>query len=190
MNSPKDNSSEWHDNDVTPPASSRYIPIAWEDSVEVRSDGFIMVRKQYLELIEEQHRVELDQIRSQHRQELEQIARGVDEELHPRADYLQNLAGTLFGIAAGAACSIPQLMTTSPLSNWVVPTYTVSAIALFLITLILFFIDRSLRAARRKSVRSISQGIRKLLETEPPTEAGPPAVAPASGVVSPSQTAG
>jgi hypothetical protein len=173
MSSPDNNSSDFRNSQEDFPASRRFIPVSREDSLEVPREELVMVRKQDLERykhdlerLEIQHRQELERITKQTRQDLERIARRIEAELRPRAEYLQSLAGTLFGIGAGTAGSIPQFLTAPTLSNWVIPTYAVSAISLCLLSLVFIFIDRNLRRTRKENALNIAQEIRDLVGTE------------------------
>ena len=152
MSSPDEIPVDWRSNQVSLPTGNRYVIVGPPEVVLVPKQGLVLVRKQDLEHIEKQIR-----------QDLERIEKRIEVELGDRGDYLQNLAGTLFGTAVGIACTIPQLMTASSLSNWVVPIFTVSSIALCFISLILLLIDRNLRAARKKNAISITAEIRDLL---------------------------
>jgi hypothetical protein len=152
MSSPDEIPIDWRSNQAGLPTGNRYVLVGPPEVVLVPRQGLVLVRKQ-----------DLEQVEKQIRQDLERIEKRIEVEFGPRADYLQNLVGTLFGAATGIACAIPQLMTASFLSNWVVPIFTVSAIALGLISLILFLIDRNLRAMRKKNAITITAEIRDLL---------------------------
>jgi hypothetical protein len=162
MSSPDINPSDWRSKQASYQASSRYIPVSREDSLEVPREELIVVRKQDIE----QREQDFERLKHQHRQELERIARQIDAEFRPRAEYLQSLAGTLFGIAAGAAASIPQFLSAPTVSNWVIPTYAVSAIALSLLSLVFVFIDRNLRRARSGNALRITAEIRDTARKE------------------------
>jgi hypothetical protein len=129
-----------HSIEIDPPADKEHIIISWQDSVPVPRQDLVLVR----------------------RQDLERIEKRIATELNPRRDYLQNLAVSLLGTAAGIACAIPQLMTSPPLSSWVVPVFIVVPSALFLVGLILALIDHNLRGTRKEDTLSISQEIREL----------------------------
>jgi hypothetical protein len=163
MSSPDINPSDWRSKQAGYQASSLHIPVSREDSLEVPREELIVVRKQDLE----QREREFERLKRQHRQELERIAGQIEVEFRPRTEYLLSLAGTLFGIAAGAAASIPQFLSAPSVSNWVIPTYAVSAIALALLSLIFIFIDRNLRRARSDNALRITAEIRDTARKEP-----------------------
>ena len=188
MGSLDNNSSDRLNSQENTPAGNRYI-ISREDPLEVPREEHIMMRKDDLARIEsqheqelarleekyrrelaqlkEQHQQDIQQIRGQIRKDLAQIARRIEADLRQRAGYLQGLAGTLFGIAIGIAGAIPQLLTAPTLSNWVTPTYAVSAASLSLLSIVFILIDHSLRDAHKENVRSIRRDIGDLLEKEP-----------------------
>src|ERR1700733_11910745 len=106
MSSPDINPSDWRSRQASYQANSRYIPVSREDSLEVPREELKVVRKQDLE----QREQDFVRLKHQHKEELERIASQIEAEVRPRAEYLQSLAGTLIGIAAGAAASIPQFL--------------------------------------------------------------------------------
>jgi uncharacterized membrane protein YqiK len=60
------------------------------------------------------------------------------------------------------AGSIPQVIILSSLPNWVMPVYVVVPSALFLIGMILFFMDRNLRGMGKENALNISRELRDL----------------------------
>ena len=117
-----------------------------------------MVRKQDLEAREQ----DIERLK----QQLERIARQLEADVRPRGEYLQSLAGTLIGIAAGIAASIPQFLSTPTASNWVIPTYAVSAISLALLSVVFVFIDHNLRRTRRDDALRTAREIRDSIREE------------------------
>jgi hypothetical protein len=97
--------------------------------------------------------------------EFRRLSQRIEEELTPRSDSLPAAYYTLFGAAVATGVSIPPLLASKGLPNWIVPTFIVAACAFLVLGLALVLVSRIVRRGRKKSASEIVREMRDLEAT-------------------------